>query len=91
MFQEQWGHPDVPPGCIPQPTDYMFDGAQGLVDISWEQRVPIIQPDYIDKDLLYNQYPYQEGDDGDSDEEEMEVDNYMPGNAGYTCMAASTT
>ena len=47
----------------------MFDSAQGLLDISWEQRVPLIQLDDVDKDPLYNQYPYQEADDYDDEEE----------------------
>ena len=68
----------------------MFNGAQGLVDISWEQQVPLIQPDDMDKDLFYNQYPYQEADDYDDEEEEMEIDDQIPGNAGDTCMAAPT-
>ena len=65
---------DVKPGRVPQPRDYTFDGAQGLVDISWEQQVLTIQPDDIDRNPLYNQYPYQEADDYDNDKEEMEVD-----------------
>ena len=69
----------------------MFDGAQGLVDISWEQWVPSIQLDDVDKDPLYNQYPYQEADDYDDKEEEMEIDYQMPGNAGDTRMAAPTS
>ena len=59
----------------------MFDGTQGLVDLSWEQWVPLIQLDDVYKDPLYNQYPYQEADDYDDDEEEMEIDDRMPGNA----------
>ena len=69
----------------------MFDGAQGLVDISWEQWVPLIQPDDVDKDPLYNQYPYQEVDDYDDEEEEMEMDDWMLGNAGDACMAPPTS
>ena len=44
----------------------------------------------MDKDPLYNQYPYQEADDYDDEEEEMEIDNRMPGNAGDARMAAPT-
>ena len=65
----------------------MFDSAQGLVDISWEQWVPLIQLDDMDKDPLYNQYPYQEADDYDDEEEEMEIDDRMLGNAGDARMA----
>ena len=68
----------------------MFDSTQGLVDISWEQRVPLIQLDDMDKDPLYNQYPYQEADDYDDEEEEMEIDDRMPGNTGDARMAAPT-
>ena len=69
----------------------MFDGAQGLVDLSWEQQVPLIQPDDIDKNPLHNQYPYQEADNYDDKEEEMEIDDWMPGNAGDTRMATPTS
>ena len=89
-FREQQGLPEVPLGCIPQPRDYVFDGAQGLVDVSWSQRIPPIQLDDIDKNLLYNQYPYQEADDFDDDDKDMEVDERMPGNAGDACVAVST-
>ena len=44
------------------PWEYEFDSAQGLVDLSWTQLVPRIQQDDIDKNPLYNQYPYQEVD-----------------------------
>ena len=47
--------------------------------------------DDIDKDLRYNQYPYQEADEYEEDEEEMEVDDQTPGNAGDTPMAAPTS
>ena len=67
----------------------MFDGAQGLIDLSWEQWVPVIQQDDINKNPLYNQYQYQEADDYDDDEEEMEVDDWMLGNATDARMAAS--
>ena len=60
---------------------HKFDGAQGLVDLSWTQRVPPLQQDDIDKDPLYNQYPYQEADDYEDEEEDMEVDDWVPGNA----------
>ena len=68
----------------------MSDGTQGLVDISWEQWVPSIQLDDVDKDPLYNQYLHQEVDDYDDKEEEMEIDDQMLGNAGDACMATPT-
>ena len=45
----------------------------------------------MDKDPLYNQYPYQEVDDYDDEEEEMEIDDQIPGNAGDACMATPTS
>ena len=66
------------------PRDYDFDGAQGLVDLSWSQSVLLIQQDDINKDLLYNQYPYQEADE----QEDMEVDDWVPGNTRSARMAA---
>ena len=56
----------------------------------WEQWVPLIQPDDIDQNLLYNQYPYQEADDFDDEEEEMEINDRMPGNAGDARVATPT-
>ena len=50
----------------------------------------MIQPDDVDKDPLYNQYPYQEADDYEDEEEEMEIDDQMLGNAGDTHMATPT-
>ena len=89
-FRELRGLLEVPPGCMPKPREYVFDGAHGLVDLSWEQRVPLIQQDDIDKNPLYNQYPYQEADDYDDEEEEMEIDDRMPGNARDARVAAPT-
>ena len=90
VFREREGLPEVPLDCIPQPLYYMFDGAQGLVDLSWEQWVPLIQPDDVNKDPLYNQYPYEEADDYHDKEEEMEIDDRMLGNAGDTRLATPT-
>ena len=53
--------------------DYELDGAVGLVDVSWNQKIPDIEEDTIDRDPRYNQYPYQEGDDAD-EEEDMDVE-----------------
>ena len=50
----------------------------------------MIQLDDVDKNPLYNQYPYQEVDDYDDEEEEMEIDDRMPGNARDACMATPT-
>ena len=75
---------------MPKPQDFEFDGVWGLVDMSWSQQIPQIQPDDIDKDPKYNQYPYQEVDEYGDEEEEMEVDDQALGNAGGACMAAPT-
>ena len=91
VFRERCGLPDVPPGFVPQPWDYTLDGAQGLVDISWEHWTLTIQLDDIDRDPIYSQYPYQEGDEYDNNEEEMEVDEQMPGPSGDASMATLTT
>ena len=42
------------------------------------------------ENLLYSQYPYQEADDYDSEEEDMEVEDQAPGNAGGAHAAAPT-
>ena len=52
------------------------------------QWVPLLSQYDIDKDPRYNQYPYQEADKYDEEEEDMEVDDWAPGNAGAGCMAA---
>ena len=90
VFQEREGMPEVPPGRIPQPQSHTYDGAQGLVDLSWEQRAPVIEQDEIDKNPLYNKYLYQEVDDDDEEEEEMEVNKRMPDNAGDARAATPT-
>ena len=91
QFREQRGLPEPPPSCMPEPQEYDMDGARGLLDLSWSQRAPQVQPNDIDRDLRYTQYPYQEGDDYDDDEEDMEVDERAPGNAGGTRMSAPTS
>ena len=73
---------------MPEPREYNLDGAQGLVDLSWTQRAPQIEPDDIDMDPKYSQYPYQEADEYEDDEEDMEVEEQAPSNAGGTHMAA---
>ena len=61
------------PGHVKPVRDYDMDGAVGLVDVSWTQRIPGIVEDDIDKDPRYNQYLYQEGDELDK-EEDMDVE-----------------
>ena len=43
-----------------------------------------MQPDDIDRDPRYSQYPYQEADEYEEDEEDMEVDERAPGKAAPT-------
>ena len=50
-----------------------------------------MQPDDIDRDPRYSQYPYQEADEYEEDEEDMEVDERAPGKTGSACMAAPTS
>ena len=65
-----------------------MDGAWGLVDLAWSQPTPIFQPDDIDRDPQFSQYPFQEGDDyEDDDEEDMEVETRPLGGAGHASMA----
>ena len=35
IFWEQRELPDPPPGHMPPPWNFVFDGARGLVDLSW--------------------------------------------------------
>ena len=68
-----------------------MDGAWGLVDLDWSQRMPIFHLDDINRDPRFSQYPFQEGDDyEDDDEEDMEVESWSPGGAGDTSMAPLT-
>ena len=50
-----------------------------------------MQPDDIDRDPRYSQYPYQEADEYEEDEEDMEVDERAPGKTGSAHMAAPTS
>ena len=50
-----------------------------------------MQPDDIDGDLRYSQYPYQEGDEFEEDEEDMEVDKWALGKTGSVRMTAPTS
>ena len=50
-----------------------------------------MQPDDIDRDPRYSQYPYQEADKYEEDEEDMEVDEQVPGKTGSARMAAPTS
>ena len=63
LFWEQWGLHELPPCRMPEPKEYELNGTQGLIDLSWSQRAPQMQPDDIDRDLRYSQYPYQEADE----------------------------
>ena len=82
-FQKRRGLPELPPGCGPEQREYTMDGARGLVDLDWSQRIPIFHPDDIDRDPCFNQYPYPDDDLDYDDEEEMETDyqNAPPGRA----------
>ena len=65
-----------------------MDGARGLIDLDWSQRMPIFHLDDIDHDPQFTQYPFQEGDDlYDDEEEEMEVESRPSGGAGDASMA----
>ena len=75
----------------PEPREYEMDGARGLVDLDWSQHMPIFQPDDVDCDPRFSQYPYQEGDDyEDDDEEDMEVESRPLGQAGDAPMVPPT-
>ena len=76
---------------MPEPREYELDGTRGLIDLSWSQRAPQMQPDDIDRDPRYSQYLYQEADEYEEDEEDMEVDERVPGKTGSTCMVAPTS
>ena len=91
LFREQHGLPELPVSHMPEPQEYELDGAQGLIDLSWSQRAPQMQSDDIDRDPRYSQYPYQEADDYEEDEEDMEVDEWVPGKTGSAHMAAPTS
>ena len=69
LFQERRGFPEIPPGRTPEPREFEIKGAWGLVDLDWSQRTPNLQPEDVDRDPQFNQYPYQEGDDYDYDYE----------------------
>ena len=91
LFQEHRGFPEISPGCNPEPWEYEMDGARGLVNLDWSQCMPIFQPDDIDHDPRFSQYPYQEGDDyEDDDEEDIEVESRMLGGASDAHMAPPT-
>ena len=68
-----------------------MDGAWGLVDLDWSQRMPIFHLDDIDHDTRLSQYPFQEGDDyEDDDEEDMEVESQLSDGAGDASIAPPT-
>ena len=91
LFRERHGLPELPPSRMTEPWEYELDGAQGLIDLSWSQQAPQMQPDDIDRDPRYSQYLYQEGDEYKEDEEDMEVDERVPGKTGSARMAAPTS
>ena len=91
LFREHRGLPELPPSHMAEPQEYEIDGAWGLIDLLWSQRAPQLQPDDIDRDLRYSQYPYQEGDEFEEDEEDMEVDKRAPGKTGSVHMTAPTS
>ena len=90
LFWEQWGLPEPPPSHMPEPREFNVDGIHGLLDLSWFQWAPQVQPDDINKDPRYSQYLYQEADEYEEDEEDMEVDEWALGKAGGARMAAPT-
>ena len=76
LFRECCGFLEIPPVHNSEPREYEMDGARGLVDLDWSQRTPIFQPDDVDCDPWFSEYPYQEGDNyKDDDEEDMEVES----------------
>ena len=89
-FRKRRGLPELPSGHGPKQREYTMDGARGLVDLDWSQRIPIFHPDDIDRDPRFNQYPYLEDDLDYDDEEEMETDyqNAPLGGTGDACMAS---
>ena len=91
LFQEQQGLPEPPPSHMPEPREFNVDGVRGLLDLSWSQQAPQVQLDDIDRDPRYSQYLYQEANEYEEDEEDTEVDEWTPGKAGGTCMAAPTS
>ena len=91
LFRERRGLLEIPPCRNPEPREYEMDGAWGLVDLDWSQRMPIFHPDNIDCDPWFSQYPFQKGDDyEDDDEEDMEVESWPLGGAGDASMAPLT-
>ena len=54
LFWERRGLPEIPPGHNPEPREYEMDGARGLVDLDWSQRMPIFHPDDIDRDPQFS-------------------------------------
>ena len=80
-FAKRQNLPPPAPGRVKPARDYEVDGAVGLVDVSWTQKIPGIEEDAIDRDPRYNQYPYQEGDEAD-EEEDMDVEGPTVSDAG---------
>ena len=91
LFQEHPGLPELPPCHMAEPQEYELDGARGLIDLLWSQQAPQVQLDDVDRDPRYSQYPYQEDNEYEDDEEEMEVDERVPGKTGSVRMSAPTS
>ena len=91
LFREHRNLSELPPCRMAEPWQYELDGTQGLIYLSWSQQVLQIQPDDIDRDLRYSQYPYQEDNEYKDDEEEMEIDERAPGKTGTIHMFALTS
>ena len=54
LFWEQWDLPEPPPSHMPEPWEFNIDGTRALLDLSWSQQAPQVQPDDIDKDPRYS-------------------------------------
>ena len=76
--------------CL-SPGNMNLMALRALIDLLWSQQAPQMQPDDIDRDPRYSQYPYQEADEYEEDEEDMEVDERAPGKTGSAHMAAPTS
>ena len=53
LFREQWGLPEPPLSHMSELWEFNIDGTQALLDLSWSQQDPQVQPDDIDKDPRY--------------------------------------
>ena len=91
LFWEHRGLPEIPPGRNPEPREYEMDRARAQIDLDWSQRTPVFQPDDVDHDPHFSQYPYQEEDNYEDDnKEDIEVESQLPGGASDASMAPPT-